>query len=97
MSDITIQQFNPASKCWNTIHKMDSSEYNAETFIPINKYGGPYRVFGLEEPKKVLDFYKEDVVESFELEKENDGNVEEEEPKSKSATKKSKKYDDEWK
>ena len=68
MGDILVQQFNPSSKCWNTLHKINSTEYDEDTFVPINKYNGPYRVLGLDEPKKVLDFSKESVVESVELE-----------------------------
>ena len=97
MSEIIIQQFNPTNKYWNTIHKIDSADYDEETFVPINKYGGPYRVLGLADPKKVLDFSKEAVVESIELEEE-DESIDYVEPKSssKSSKKTTKKYSDEW-
>ena len=87
MSVIIIQQFNPISKCWNTLHKIDSSNYNSDTFVPVDKYGGPYRILDLGEPEKVLDFSKEAVVDSVELEEDEGAK-----PK-----KKTKKYDDEWK
>lgn len=97
MSEITVQQFNPVSRCWNTIHKMDSADYNPETFVPINKYpGGPYRSFGFVEPEKVLDFSKEAVVDSAELEEE-DGNVDYSISKSKPISSKKQKKHDEWK
>jgi len=62
MGNVTIQQFNPVSKCWNTIHVINEDEYDSDTFVPVNKYNGPYRTLNFS-PKIVLDISIKDVVE----------------------------------
>jgi hypothetical protein len=67
MDYVRIQQFNPVTQCWNTIHEIESNVYNPDTFTPVNKYGGPFRVLF---PEKKIDFSIKDVVQEMVFEEE---------------------------
>ena len=43
MATVIIEQFNPASGCWNKLREMDSTLYNPAILNTLNKYGGPMR------------------------------------------------------
>jgi hypothetical protein len=70
MRTAIIQQFNPASGCWNTLYEVDASNYNENEPIAINKYSGPYRVLFRGDDEKKVDISILDVVKEEQLEEE---------------------------
>ena len=43
MGTIIVEQFNPASGCWNKLYEVDEAVFDATVPITVNKYDGPYR------------------------------------------------------
>ena len=66
MATVIIEQFNPATQCWNRISEVDYEEYDPKAPVK-NKYNGPYRtrIVGIvEQPKQQI----EEVIPEEELE-----------------------------
>jgi len=61
MTTVIIEQFNPASGCWNRLKEVDSVLYTPAILSTLNKYGGPMRtrVVGEVVVEKIVD----DVIE----------------------------------
>jgi len=70
MATVIIEQFNPASGCWNKLYEVDSSKFDPDAPIIVNKYGGPYRtrIVGEVVVEEIIDDTIEEEV--FEEEKE---------------------------
>ena len=70
MATVIIEQFNPASGCWNKLREMDSTLYNPAILSTLDKYGGPMRtrIVGEVVVEEIIDDTIEEEV--FEEEKE---------------------------
>ena len=64
---IIIQEFNPKTQCWNVTQRINENDYDADTFVPVKKYGGDVRILF---PEKKVDFSIKDVVEEVVFEEE---------------------------
>ena len=71
MATVIIEQFNPASGCWNKLREMDSALYDPAILSTLDKYGGPMRtrIVGEVVVEEIIDdTIEEEVFEEEEVE-----------------------------
>ena len=70
MAIVIVEQFNPIHGYWNKLYEVDSSKFDPNAPITINKYGGPYRTRIVGEVVIVEDVVEEiedDTIEEVEV------------------------------